>query len=94
MLIALIQLLHEPISTTEQTAAKTKTNGSNFAMTINKTKGHTFRRVSVWLQEPVFTHGQLHAAASRVSNPNNLTMAIKNSHNGQTRNVIYSKILG
>ena len=37
-----------------------------FAMTINKAQGQTLKRVGVWLNEPVFTHGQLYVAASHV----------------------------
>ncbi|UYV81505.1 hypothetical protein LAZ67_20001375 [Cordylochernes scorpioides] len=37
-----------------------------FAMTINKAQGQTFARVVLLLQEPVFIHGQLCVAFSRV----------------------------
>lgn len=35
-------------------------------MTINKSQGQTFDRVGILLRQPVFTHGQLYVAASRV----------------------------
>jgi ATP-dependent DNA helicase PIF1 len=38
-----------------------------FAMTINKSQGQTFTRVGISLMEPVFTHGQLYVALSRVT---------------------------
>jgi hypothetical protein len=37
-----------------------------FAMTINKSQGQTFDKVGIFLRQPVFTHGQLYVAASRV----------------------------
>ena len=43
-----------------------------FAMTINKSQGHTLRYVGLNLQIPVFSHGQLYVAMSRVQRPQNL----------------------
>ena len=48
-----------------------------FAMTINKSQGQTLMHVGVWLEEPVFTHGQLYVSASRVGHPNNIRFTIK-----------------
>ena len=39
-----------------------------FAMTINKCQGQTFKKVGIYLDQPIFTHGQLYVAFSRVSN--------------------------
>ena len=36
-----------------------------FAMTINKSQGQSFDRVGIYLQSPVFSHGQLYVAFSR-----------------------------
>ena len=42
----------------------------SFAMTINKSQGQTFERVGIYLQTPVFSHGQLYVAFSRAKDPN------------------------
>ncbi|UYV70096.1 hypothetical protein LAZ67_7001779, partial [Cordylochernes scorpioides] len=45
-----------------------------FAMTINKAQGQTFARVGLLLHEPVFTHGQLYVAFSRVRTLNSIRL--------------------
>lgn len=65
-----------------------------FAMTVNKAQGQTLGRVAVYLEEPVFSHGQLYVAASRVGRPADLRFALPAGSQGVTRNVIYAEVLG
>lgn len=63
-----------------------------FSMTINKSQGQTLSRVGVYLPEPVFAHGQLYVAFSRVTIYQNIKVLIDNSKNCKTRNIVYHEI--
>ena len=66
----------------------------SFAMTINKSQGQTLGRVGIDLfMKPVFTHGQLYVAASRVGNPANIRFLVPPGANNCTRNVVYTDAL-
>ena len=56
-----------------------------FAMTINKSQGQTLKRVCVFLPEPVFSHGQLYVALSRVGSPLDIKVFIRST--GDTHEV-------
>ena len=74
-----------------------------FAMTINKSQGQSFDKVGVALNVPVFSHGQLYVAFSRVRSKKGLRIFIKDGSNQgkivegkddvYTINVVYKQVL-
>ena len=69
-----------------------------FAITINKSQGQTLSKVGIVLHQPVFAHGQLYVAMSRVSDSTGLKMQIlhdnrNNSVSTRTRNIVYKEVL-
>ncbi|MFS7972712.1 putative DNA helicase [Helianthus anomalus] len=66
-----------------------------FAMTINKSQGQSLSRVGLFLKQPVFTHGQLYVALSRVKSRQGLKLLIVDKDNRVTNitsNVVYKEI--
>ena len=66
-----------------------------FAMTINKSQGQTLSRVGLYLPQPVFTHGQLYVAISRVKTKKGLKILILDEDGNvtnTTKNVVYKEI--
>ena len=61
-------------------------------MTINKSQGQTLSRVGVYLPEPVFVHGQLYVAFSRVTSYQHIKVLIDDSENCNTKNIVYHEI--
>ena len=67
-----------------------------FACTINKSQGQTMKSIGVWLPQPVFGHGQLYVAISRVGDPKNCKLSIKpgkDEAHTSTRNVVFKEVL-
>ncbi|XP_074299801.1 uncharacterized protein LOC141630968 [Silene latifolia] len=67
----------------------------SFAMTIHKAQGQSLSHVGLYLPIPVFNHGQLYLAISRVNNKNGLKILIcdqKGVISNTTANVVFKEI--
>lgn len=77
-----------------------------FAMTINKAQGQTMSRAGVFLPKPVFTHGQLYVAFSRVGSWDQLVVCVppptqqhaghllaEGARGSYTKNIVYNEVL-
>ncbi|XP_076951019.1 uncharacterized protein LOC143624181 [Bidens hawaiensis] len=68
-----------------------------FAMTINKSQGQSLLRVGLYLKDPVFTHGQLYVALSRVKTREGIKIVLLDKESkliSETKNVVYKEIFG
>ena len=68
----------------------------SFAMTINKSQGQPLSKVGLYLPRPVFTHGQLHVALSRVKSKKGLKVVVSDDNgnlSNSTINVVYKEVL-
>ena len=64
-------------------------------MTINKSQGHSLSKVGLYLPRPVFTHGQLYVAVSRVKTKTRFKILILDEDENvldNTKNVVYKEI--
>ncbi|XP_016173825.1 uncharacterized protein LOC107616376 [Arachis ipaensis] len=67
----------------------------SFAMTINKSQGQTLSTVGLFLRRPVFCHGQLCVALSRVRNRNGLKILLCDEglvDPIRTENVVFTEV--
>ncbi|RGB27072.1 hypothetical protein C1646_593966, partial [Rhizophagus diaphanus] len=61
-------------------------------MTINKSQGQTLNRVGLYLPQPVFSHGQLYVALSRVTLYQYIKVLTDENNGCQTKNVVYNEV--
>ncbi|KHN22184.1 ATP-dependent DNA helicase PIF1 [Glycine soja] len=67
----------------------------SFAMTINKSQGQSLTHVGLYLSTPVFSHGQLYVALSRVQSKKGLHILIHDNQGtpkNTTINVVYKEV--
>ena len=69
-------------------------------MTINKAQGQTLDKVGLYLRNPVFTHGQLYVACSRVRSLDAIKVqVVETSRQGRqgdatvTDNIVFKEVL-
>ena len=65
---------------------------SAFAMTINKSQGTTLKKIGIYLNSPVFSHGQLYVALLKVSSIEDIIIATDTRIEETTRNVVFKEI--
>ena len=67
-----------------------------FAITINKSQGQTFAKMGLYLPTPVFAHGQLYVALSRVGSKDRVTVFLRDKDGfktDKTKNIVFTEAL-
>ena len=67
-----------------------------FAMTVNKSQGHSLHRVGICCSRNFFSHGQFYVAASRVGRSSRLRILAQDEQTKKRRflsNVVYEEVL-
>jgi ATP-dependent exoDNAse (exonuclease V) alpha subunit len=65
-----------------------------FALSINKAQGQSVKTVGIFLQTPVFAHGQLYVALSRATAADSVKVLLPSDSLGSTtQNIVYNEIL-
>jgi ATP-dependent DNA helicase PIF1 len=64
-----------------------------FSMSINKAQGQSLDRVGIYLNNPVFAHGQLYVALSRCTDRRNLKILLPPHANRRTPNIVYREVI-
>ncbi|XP_042027196.1 uncharacterized protein LOC121774371 [Salvia splendens] len=68
----------------------------SYAMTINKSQGQSLSHVGLFLRKPVFSHGQLYVAISRVTSRGGLKILVcgdeDDNRSDATINVVYKEV--
>ncbi len=64
-----------------------------FGMSINKAQGQSLNRVGIYLNNPVFAHGQLYIALSRCTDCHNLRILLPPNSNRRMSNIVYREVI-
>lgn len=67
----------------------------SYAMTINKSQGQSLKTVGLYLPKPVFIHGQLYVALSRLTSKTGLKILNQESSNTNittVKNIVYKEV--
>ena len=67
-----------------------------YSMTINKSQGQTINKAGIYIDSPLFSHGQLYTAMSRVKNHSSLRFLFETNIFEEKfiiNNIVYKEIL-